>query len=162
MVARAQLLSADLAHRESARTAALATLESFPKPNSLPHEIAELHLLNDDWQAAQRALVDSQITPQSISGQVYVARLGYRATGQPSYADQIQKLATWNNTLGIAQLAMGELLMTQGNAQGARARFLLARKLDASLWSAERRIRDIDAMSTAENESPMAVAAAGA
>jgi hypothetical protein len=144
MVARAQLLAGS--NRDAAQKASLATLEAHPKPNLLSHEIAELHLLTDDWQAAQRALVDSQITPQSLPGQIYVARMGLRATGgQTSYVDQIQKLATWNNTLGVAQMAMAELLLTQGNAQGARARFLLARKLDATLWAAERRIRDIDA-----------------
>jgi hypothetical protein len=145
MLARAQLLQSAPENLETAQKAALATLESCPKPNALSHEIAELHLLNNDWQAAQRALVDSQITPQSLPGQIYVARLGFRATGQSSYVDQIQKFATWNNALGIAQMAMGELLLAQGNAQGARARFQLACKLDATLWVAERRIRDIDA-----------------
>jgi hypothetical protein len=154
MIARAQLLDATLDNRIAAQKEALATLESLPKPNSLAHEIAELHLLLDDWQAAQLALVGSPITPQSLSGQIYVARMGFRATGgQSNYVEQIQKLATWNNTLGIAQLAMGELLLAQGNAQGARARFLLARKLDPTLWAAERRIRDIDAASNKQDES---------
>ncbi len=146
LIARAHLLAATPSERELARQAAISTLESLAKPNQLAHEIAELHLLNDDWRAAQRALAGSQFTPQSIAGQIYVARLGFRATGgQTNYVDQIQKLATWNNTLGVAQFGMGELLLAQGNAQGARARFVLARKLDATLWAAERRIADIDA-----------------
>jgi hypothetical protein len=141
MIARAQLLGTkDLS---IARTDALQTLLAVEKPNTLAIEIAELHLLGDDWKAAQTALIDSGFSPQSIPGQVYVARLGMRAAGIAQYADQIQKLATWNNTLGIAQIAMGELQLAQGNRDGARARFILASKFDPALFTIDRRIADL-------------------
>jgi hypothetical protein len=162
MVARAQLLGTkDLA---VARADALQTLLSVEKPNSLAIEIAELHLLGDDWKAAQTALIHSGFSPQSIPGQVYVARLGMRAASVAQYADQIQKLATWNNTLGIAQIAMGELQLAQGNRDGARARFILAHRIDPALFTIDRRLADLaDAdhrTSDAETE-PLAITPSG-
>jgi hypothetical protein len=150
-IARAQLLTAE--HANSGIDLAVATLEQCPEPNNLAHEIVELHLLRDDWKAAQTALSKSAITPQSVSGAVYVARLGWRATGgQQSYVDQLQKLATWHNTLGTAQIGVGEVLQQQGNLAGARARFVVARNTDATLWAIERRVLDID-RATVRNES---------
>jgi hypothetical protein len=143
--ARAQLLRATPNDTETARLAAIETLRACPKPNNLAHEIAELHLLNDEWQAAQAALAESSIEPQSLPGQVYVARLGFVASGHAAqYVEQIQKLATWNGTLGVAQGAMGETLLAEGNLIGARARFKLAHEADLTLWAFERRVKDVD------------------
>ncbi len=152
MIARAQLLGqSDLS---VARVDALQTLLAVEKPNTLAIEIAELHLLGDDWKAAQTALIDSGFSPQSIPGQIYVARLGMRAANVAQYADQIQKLATWHNTLGIAQVAMGELQLAQGNRAGARARFILAKTLDPALFTIERRLVDLsEAIDEKQSES---------
>jgi hypothetical protein len=126
--------------------AALAALQSPPASASqaFNRSIVELHLLKDDWRAAQVALEKTDIKPQSTLGEIYVARLGFRATQSAAYVEKIQKLATWHNTIGAAQAAMGELLLTQGNAAGAKARFQLAIRLDETLWPLEWRIRRID------------------
>jgi hypothetical protein len=151
-VARAELLRASEANAGVDR--ALEVLLAIPEPNALAHEIAELHLLRDDWQAAQKALAKSAFTPQSVIGSIYVARLGLRATnGSPQYVEQLQKLTTWHNTVGVAQIGLGETLIRQGNANGARARFLVARKIDPTLWAIERRIRDIASARDAVDES---------
>ncbi len=154
--ARALLLSAPGAERENARLRAIDILESCPKPNELAHEIAELHMLGGDVALAQAALGSSGIALQSLPGQIYVARLGLIAThGGSTYVDQINRLATWNADLSIAQAAMGEVLLRQGNLAGARARFKLAVERDASLWAIERRLRDIDqALAEAAKAAP--------
>jgi hypothetical protein len=123
---------------------ALKLLDDAPKPNTLALERVELHLLKDDWHAAQRALAESPIAPQSTIGETYVARLGMRASGVAAYADQVQKLVTWNPQLATAQAAMGELLLAQGNAKGARARFLVALKAEPMLWPLKKQIQRID------------------
>jgi hypothetical protein len=123
---------------------ALWLLDDAPKPNTLALERVELHLLKDDWQAAQRALAESPVTPQSAQGQTYVARLGMRASGIAAYADQVQKLVTWNNKSALAQTAMGELLLSQQNLPGARARFALALAIEPQLWPLKVRIKQID------------------
>ncbi|MGL4234320.1 MAG: hypothetical protein ACRCWJ_23410 [Casimicrobium sp.] len=145
LCARAQLLRAPLEDVEIARLAAIETLRACPKPNNLAHEIVELHLLNGEWEAAQAALAESSIVPQSVPGQVYVARLGFIATGgDKKYVEQINKLATWHGALGITQAAIGETLLATGNLAGARARFKLARDADLTLWAMERHMKDID------------------
>jgi hypothetical protein len=156
-LARAKLLAAESAEHGIAE--ALATLETVAEPSEFVMERVELLLLRDDWKSAQLELSKSQITPQSVDGSVYIARLGLRATGgQQSYIDQLQKLATWHNTLGVAQAGMAELLLIQGNVSGARARLIVAQKIDSSLWPLERRITDLDRMvmpvigSAVENE----------
>jgi hypothetical protein len=146
LFARASVLRASESELEAARLAAIEALSSCPTPNNLAHEIAELHLLARDWEAARNALAGSSIALDSPAGQVYVSRLGFVATnGQRSYVEQIQRHATWNSTLAVAQVAMGELLLAEGNLPGARARFKLAKDGDITLWVAERRIKDIDA-----------------
>lgn len=146
LLARAVLLSAPQDEVEAARVSAIEILRSIAKPNNLAHEIAELHLLGDEWQKAQYALAESGFTPQSLPGQIYVARLGLIATqGSQTYVDQIQKLATWNSELELAHLAMGELLYRQGKLSGARARLALVGKNDITLWAAQRRLLDVDA-----------------
>jgi hypothetical protein len=142
-VARAELLRAD--SRDEGITRALEVLQRIPEPNAFAHELTELHLLRDDWQTAQKSLAKSAFTPQSVIGSIYVARLGLRATnGSPQYIEQLQKLTTWHNKAGAAQLGMGETMLLQGNPSGARVRFLVARNIDATLWPIERRIRDIE------------------
>lgn len=160
LLARAILLSASHEERESARLRAIEILRSIVKPNNLAHEIAELHLLGGEWQEAQRALAESSFTPQSLPGQIYVARLGLIATqGAQNYVEQIQKLATWNSDLELAQLAMGELLHREGKLGGARARLALVGKTDITLWAAQRRLLDIVAELKAK-DAPNAIDAA--
>jgi tetratricopeptide (TPR) repeat protein len=135
-IAHAQLMVAipDTDKVDAARVQAIATLSSHTDAQTFAREIAELHLLADDWQSAQKAMVNTGIDLQTLEGQVYVSRLGLRAAGATGYAKSINDNAMWHADLGIAQAALGELLLAQGNANGARARFLLALKLDAALW----------------------------
>ena len=53
-------------------------------------------------------------------------------------------MATYNPQLGVAQAALGELLQRTGNATGARARLLLAVKLDLALWPLRYRIAQLE------------------
>lgn len=144
--AYAELLRAD---DDNGPLAALAALAEFTKNDAVAVQahsraVVELHFLNDDWRAAQAALPSTGIALQSILGEAYVARLGLRATHSAGYAEKIQKLVTWQNTMGAAHAAMGELLLTQGNPSGAKARFLLAVKLDAALWPLKWRVQQIE------------------
>lgn len=97
-------------------------------------EIAELHLLANDVPAAQKALAASGIPFKSETGEAYVNRLGWRAAGIDRFGEAIQRMTTWHQKLAVAQAAMGELLMQQGNFDGARARFRLAMQMDVRLW----------------------------
>ncbi len=145
ILAYAQLMAAhdSDAERESARQLALETLRAFAEPREFAREIAELHLLADEWQLAQQALVQSGIDIASLPGQTYVARLGMRAASPGQYADTTQKNAMWHPDLGVLQAAMGDLLRLQGNSNGARARYLLAVKLDAGLWALQPLIKKL-------------------
>ena len=125
--------------------AAISTLTDWPNERAFARELAELHLLNDDVPAAQKALVNSGIALTEPTGQAYIARLGMRVQGPAPHAQSIGSLALWHPQLGAAQAAQGELLLRQGNAAGARARLLLAMKLDAALWPLQKRLADIDA-----------------
>lgn len=131
---------------DSGPDAALATFDSLDAGavQNLNLTQVELHLLKDDWQAAQAALATTGISLQSILGDAYVMRLGLRATGYGAYADKIQKLVTWQNMLGVSHALMGELLLVQGNSAGAKARFLLAIKLDPALWPLKWRVQQIE------------------
>ncbi len=154
LLARAVLLAAPADQVEPARLRAIEILRSIAKPNNLAHEIAELHLLGDEWQQAQYALAESDFTPQSLPGQIYVARLGILATnGSQTYVDQIQKFATWNSELELAHLAMGEMMHRDGKLRAARARLSLVGKTDITLWAAERRLLNIDAQLKAQDVS---------
>lgn len=126
-------------------TPALQTLATWSNERTFAREIAELHLLNDDMLATQRALVNSGIAMTDPSGQAYIARLGMRAQGPEAHAKSINSIATWHPQLGAAQAAQGELLLRQGNTSGARARFLLAMKLDAAMWPLQYALQRIDA-----------------
>jgi hypothetical protein len=145
VLAHAQLARADVNDIESARLAALATLSSHPDERTFAREIAELHLLADDWQSAQKAMALTGIDLQTLEGQIYVSRLGLRAAGPHGYVKQINDNAMWHPDLGIAHAAVGELLLSQGNANGARARFLLAMRLDLGLWPIVARIKQLNA-----------------
>jgi hypothetical protein len=144
ILAHAQLIGALDADAEAGRQAALTTLRAFPDQSEFAREITELHLLVDEWQLAQQALALSGIDIASLPGQTYVARLGMRATSPHPYADTTQKNAMWHPDLGILQAAMGDLLRLQGNANGARARYLLAVKIDASLWVLQPLIKKLE------------------
>jgi hypothetical protein len=146
IVAYAQLMSAQDtdAERETARQSAIETLKAFADPLEFAREIVELHLLADEWQLAQQALGQSGIEIASLPGQTYVARLGMRAASPEAYADSTQKNAMWHPDLGILQAALGDLLRLQGNATGARARYMLAVKLDAGLWALQPLIKKLE------------------
>ncbi len=126
--------------------AAISTLADWPNEKAFARELAELHLLNDDVPAAQKALVNSGIALTEPTGQAYIARLGMRVQGPAPHAQSIGSLALWHPQLGAAQAAQGELLLRQGNAAGARARLLLAIKLDAALWPLQQRLADVDSV----------------
>ncbi len=126
-----------LALREAGPKAALAALGPEPGAEMLVLERAELCLLLDDLPGTQQALEASGIPIESIAGQCYVNRLGLRALGPAHYALKIQQQATWYPELAIAQVAMGELLLKQGDREGAAARFRHALKLDPGLWPLE-------------------------
>jgi len=126
-------------------TLALHTLATWSNERTFAREIAELHLLNDDLMATQQALVNSGIAMIDPSGQAYIARLGMRAQGPDAHAKSINSIATWHPQLAAAQAAQGELLLRQGNASGARARFLLAMKLDGAMWPLRYQMQRIDA-----------------
>lgn len=100
----------------------------------LAQEIAELYLLANDVPAAQKALAESGIPFKSETGEAYVNRLGWRSAGIDHFSEAIQRMATWHQKLAVAQAAMGELLMQQGNTDGANTRFRLAMQLDVRLW----------------------------
>jgi hypothetical protein len=123
--------------------AAINTLAAFDPPTTFAREIAELHLLKDDWQTAQRAMIHTGVDLQSAMGKAYVTRLGLRAAGARSYEKEITDAATWSASVGAAQAAMGEMLLKQGNEAGARARFILAEKIDVALWPLQWRIREL-------------------
>jgi tetratricopeptide (TPR) repeat protein len=150
-LAMAQLLTSGPAQ-------AVETLSNWSDPHSVARDLAELHLLSDDISAAQQALVNTGISLTEPIGQAYVARLGLRALGAQgpqAQGDAINSLALWHPQLGAAHAAQGELLLRQGNSAGARARFLLALKLDPQLWPLQYRLQQIDA--TAENSNPASV-----
>lgn len=133
--------------RVSGPAEALATLAQWPGENTFAREIADLHLLNDDLPRAQQAMVNTGIALGDPIGQAYVARMGLRAQGAAAQSEGIAQLALWHPQVGAAQAAQGELLMRQGNLAGARARFLLAMKLDPLLWSLQKHLQVIDAAS---------------
>lgn len=144
------------------RARAIATLMSAEDPTAFARDLAELHLLGDDWQAAQQSLVHSGISLQEPLGESYIARLGLRASGVAPFTDAINKLALWHPQLGGAHAAMGELLLAQGNVDGARARLLLATKLDPALWALQARLAALPATSPAAPAASEAPAAASA
>jgi hypothetical protein len=133
---------------------ALEALSSWPNEQTFAREMAELHLLNDDIPATQRALVNSGITMAEPTGQAYVARIGLRVQGAPAHANTINSIATWHPKLAAAQAAQGELLQRLGNPVGARARFLLAIKLDTGMWPLQYQLRRIDGMAQAAQAAP--------
>lgn len=126
-------------------TAALRPLAAWPDEHTFAREIAELHLLDDNVAAVQSALVNTGIALTEPIGQAYVARLGMRVQGPEPHVKGINSLATWHPQVGAVHAAQGELMLRQGNAAGARARFLLAMKLDAALWPLQVRLDQIDA-----------------
>ena len=125
--------------------AAISTLSDWPDEHVFARELVELHLLIDDVAAAQSALVNTGISLKDPVGQAYIARLGLRAQGPEMHAQGISKLATWHPQLGAAHAAQGELMQRQGNVSGARARFMLAMKVDSALWPLQQRLRALDA-----------------
>ena len=131
-------------------TKALQTLSEWPDELTFAREIVELHLLTDDLQNTQKALVNTGIAMTEPSGQAYMARLGMRVQGPEAHADTINSIATWHLQLGTAQAALGELLLRQGNPTGARARFLLAMKLDQAMWPLQYRLQQIDSETAAK------------
>ena len=126
---------------------ALQTLTAWPNEHTFARELAELHLLNDDLPATQKALFNSDIAMTDAAGQAYIARLGMRAQGPEVHANSINSIATWHPQIAVAQAAHGELLLRQGNLSGARARFLLALKLDPVMWPLRYQLQRIDAAS---------------
>ncbi len=130
--------------RTQGPAAALGTLTAWPDAHCFAAEIAELHLLSDDVPAAQMALVNSGISLAEPAGQAYIARLGMRVEGPQIHGQEISRMATYNPQLGVAQAALGELLQRAGNANGARARLMLAVKLDLALWPLNYRIAQLE------------------
>ncbi len=126
-------------------TPALQTLSTWSNEHTFAREIAELHLLNDDLPGAQQALVNTGIALDDPAGQAYVARLGMRVQGPQVHAQGVNSLATWHPQIAAVQAAQGELLLRQGNIAGARARFLLAMKLDPLMWPLHYLMQRIDA-----------------
>ena len=114
--------------------AAIAVLADWPDDSRFARELAELYLLDDDVAATQQALMNSGISLREPAGQAYVARLGMRVQGPGPHIESIDRLAMWHPQIGAAHAAKGELLGQQGNAAGARARFVLAMTLDPALW----------------------------
>ncbi|MBL8309825.1 MAG: hypothetical protein JNL19_05330 [Burkholderiales bacterium] len=125
------------------RARAVATLSDADPPAQFARDLAELHLLADDWQAAQQSLVHSGVSLKEPLGESYIARLGLRASGPAAFSDAIGKLALWHPQLGGAHAAMAELLLAQGNVDGGRARLLLAMKLDPALWALRARLASL-------------------
>jgi len=130
---------------------ALATLSAWPDEATFAREIAELNLLNDDVPAAQQAMVNTGISLTDPVGEAYIARLSLRVQGPTAHARAISRLALWHPQVGAAQAAQGELMLRQGNATGARARFVLAMKLDPVLWPLQKNLQIIDAKPAAES-----------
>ena len=128
--------------------AAIAILSDWPDESRFANELAELHLLNDDVASTQQALMNAGISMNDPRGQAYIARLGMRVQGPALHAQSINSLAVWHPQIGAAQAAQGELLLRQGNVAGARARFILAMKLDPALWPLQHRLQALDATST--------------
>lgn len=124
--------------------AALDLLLRAPDPAQFAQEIAELHLLNDEVKPTQQALSQSGIALNEATGVAYVARLGMRVQGVAPHAKAITDLSMWHPQLGAAQAAHGDLLLRQGNAAGARARYMLAVKLDPALWALQYRVAALD------------------
>lgn len=125
--------------------AAISTLVDWPVEHVFARELAELHLLIDDVAATQSALVNTGISLTDPIGQAYVARIGMRVQGPETHAQGINSLTTWHPQLGAAHAAHGELMLRQGNLPGARARFILAMKVDAVLWPLQKRVQALDA-----------------
>ncbi|TAG04666.1 MAG: hypothetical protein EAZ37_17030 [Burkholderiales bacterium] len=140
-LAHAQLFSGNTLQ---SATESIATLSAHAERATFAREIAELHLLRDDWRAAQLALAESGIELESLAGVTYVNRLALRATDPAAYEKKINDTAMWHPDLGIAQAAVAELLQLRGNLAGARARLLLAIKLDGGLWPIAMRLADIE------------------
>jgi hypothetical protein len=157
IVAYTQLMNTGKDDAEAGRQVAIATLMAHPEPREFAREITELHLIAHEWELAQKSLALSGIEIESLPGQTYVSRLGMRAVGPQNYRTAVEKNAVWHPGLGVVQAAMGDLLLAQGNAVGARARYLLARKLDAGLWPLEALIRNIEKqISDTTNADPAA------
>ena len=123
--------------------AALAVLTEWRDDARFARELAELYLLNDDVAATQQALVNSGISLTEPAGQAYIARLGMRVQGPDAQAQGINSLTTWHPQVGAIQAAQGELMQRQGNPAGARARLMLAIKLDATLWPLQYRMQSL-------------------
>ena len=123
--------------------AAISTLSDWANEHSFARELAELHLLGDDMAATQKSLVNTGISLTEPIGQAYIARLGMRAQGHEPHAQGINSLATWHPQVGAVHAAHGELMLRQGNADGARARFMLAMKLDPALWPLQHRLQSL-------------------
>ena len=123
--------------------AAINTLSSWANEHSFARELAELHLLVDDMVATQKSLVNTGIALTEPIGQAYIARLGMRAQGHEPHAQGINSLATWHPQIGAVHAAQGELMLRQGNASGARARFILAMKIDPALWPLQHRLQSL-------------------
>ena len=121
--------------------AAIAVLADWPDDTRFARELAELHLLNDDVAATQQSLMNSGISLNEPAGQAYIARLGIRVQGPEAYEESINSFATWHPQIGVVHAAQGELLQRQGNAAGARARLILAMKLDPALWPLQYRLQ---------------------
>ena len=132
-------------------TLALQTLSAWPNERTFAREIAELHLINDDLQSTQQALVNTGIAMTDPTGQAYITRLGMRSQGVQTHASAINSIATWHPQLAAAQAAQGELLLRQGNASGARARFILAMKLEAVMWPLQYQLQRLDAAASASD-----------
>ena len=136
---RRALAMAQLATQSPAE--AIATLSDWANEASFARELAELHLLQDDLAATQQSLVNTGISLTDPIGQAYIARLGMRAQGHEPHAQAINSLATWHPQVGAVHAAQGELMLRQGNAGGARARFILAMKIDPALWPLQYRLQ---------------------
>jgi hypothetical protein len=151
MLAHAQLVTQGPAQ-------ALQTLAAWPDEHVFAREIGELHLLSDDVPATQQALVNSGIPLDDPLGQAYIGRLRMRAEGYQMHGQTVSTMATYNPQLGAAQAAMGELLEYNRNMSGARARYLLAMKLDAGLWPLQHRVSRLEAQLQAAAERAAASA----
>ena len=141
--ARAVALAHLLDDSTDGRLAALRSLQQSASADALARDIAEINLLLDDLPATQQALVLTGIPLDSPTGEAYIARLGLRAQGAEAHADGVGKLAMWHPQLGAAHAALGEVLLRRGNLVGARARLMLAMKLDPMLWPLQWYVKSI-------------------
>lgn len=126
-----------LALMQDGPAAAVAQLDTSPHAAALLAQRIELRLLLNDLPAVQALLEQSGLPIESVPGTCFLSRLTLRAVGPARHRDKILQTVTWHPDLALAQIAMGELLLIEGNSAGAMVRFRRALELDPTLWPLE-------------------------